>query len=87
VRPRVASTVTGKRLVAYRRVLLQAHESRDLEFRVPVRELATLDPQNRWKTEPGVFEVWLGTSSRGGLGGKVEVVTQARAAARNAVSP
>jgi hypothetical protein len=68
-------------------LLLQAHVAGDLVLRLRVRELATLDPQNRWKTEPGVFEVWLGTSSRGGLGGTVEVVPQARAAARNGVSP
>ena len=82
VRPRVASTVTGKRLVAWQRVRLAAHESKTVELRVPASALAILDPQNRWTLEPGVYEVTLGTSSRGGLTGTFELVDKYRVAAR-----
>ena len=87
VRPRVAGTVAGKRLVAYRRVRLEAHESRDIELSVPARALATLDAQNRWTLAPGIYEVTLGTSSRGGLAGTFELVAPARAAARHERTP
>jgi beta-glucosidase len=73
VRPRVAPAVTGKRLVAYKRVHLAAGQSTVVEFQLPVRELATLDPQNRWTVAGGTHEFLLGTSSRGGLAGTVEV--------------
>jgi beta-glucosidase len=74
VRPRVASAVTGKRLVAYRRVHLKGGESRVVEFQLPVKQLAVLDPQDHWKVEPGVYEVTLGTSAAGGLAGTFELV-------------
>src|SRR5689334_12761404 len=72
-RPRVASSVAGKQLIAYRRVHLAAHESRTIEFTLPVRALATLDPQDRWVLEPGTVEITLGTSARGGLTGTFEL--------------
>jgi beta-glucosidase len=80
-RPRVASAVAGKQLIAYRRVRLAAHESRVIEFTLPVRALATLDPQDHWVLEPGTMEITLGTSARGGLTGTFEVATAQRAAA------
>ena len=80
-RPRVASAVAGKQLVAYRRVHLAAHESRIVEFTLPVRALATLDPQDHWVIEPGTMEITLGTSSRGGLAGTFEIEAAPRAAA------
>ena len=86
VRPRVASTVSGKRLVAWQRIHLAAHESKQVELMVPAAALAVLDPQNRWALEPGVFEVWLGTSSRGGLEGSFELVDSHRVAARAGVA-
>ena len=73
IRPRVASAVTGKRLQAYRRVHLAAGESRVVEFTLPAKQLASLDPQNRWTLSPGTYEVSLGTSSRDGLTGTFEV--------------
>jgi beta-glucosidase len=81
-RPRVASAVTGKRLIAYQRVHLAARESRVVEFVLPVSALAIVDSANRWTVEPGIFELSLGTSSRGGLAGAIEVVDAPRAAAR-----
>jgi beta-glucosidase len=81
-RPRVASAVTGKRLIGYQRVHLAARESRVVEFTLPVQALAILDPSNRWTLEPGVFEISLGNSARGGLAGTIEVGDSPRAAAR-----
>jgi beta-glucosidase len=81
-RPRVASAVTGKRLIAYQRVHLGARESRVIEFTLPAKSLAILDPSNRWTVEPGVFEIMLGNSARGGLSGTLEVTDSPRAAAR-----
>src|SRR6185295_15980453 len=40
-RPRVASAVAGKQLIAYRRVHLAAHESRVVEFTLPTSALMT----------------------------------------------
>lgn len=73
VRPRVASAVTGKRLLAYRRVRLKAGESQIVEFKVPAKDLAVLDAQSRWTLQRGVHEVTLGTSAQGGLTGTFEV--------------
>jgi beta-glucosidase len=85
-RPRVASTVNGKRLAAYRRVHLAARESRIIEFTLPASALAILDAEDRWVLEPGSFEITLGTSSRGGLTGTIELVDAERAAARPVAS-
>jgi beta-glucosidase len=86
VRPRIASSVAGRRLVAYQRVHLAANESRVIEFKVPASRLAVLGPDNRRVLQPGVQEVTLGTSSLGGLEGTVEVAAE-RAAARNLAAP
>jgi beta-glucosidase len=67
IRPRVATAVTGKRLVAYRRVHLAAGESRVIEFALPAKSLAVLDAQDRWTLQKGIHEVTLGTSASGGL--------------------
>jgi beta-glucosidase len=80
-RPRVASAVAGKQLIAWRRVHLAAHESRLVEFTLPASALATLDPQDRWVLEPGTVEITLGTSARGGLAGTFELDGTPRAAA------
>jgi len=87
VRPRVASTVSGKRLVAYRRVHLGAGETRTIEFAVPAGRLAVLDSGNRWTPAPGTWEVTLGNSARGGLSGTFELANSVRAALRNTTRP
>jgi hypothetical protein len=53
-----------------------------VEFALPVSALAIVDSANRWTVEPGIFELSLGTSSRGGLAGTIEVVDAARVATR-----
>ena len=84
LRPRVGSTVNGKRLAAYRREHLAAHESRLVEFALPARELAVLGADDRWVLEPGVFEVTLGNSASGGLTGTFELLAAPATAPRNA---
>jgi beta-glucosidase len=86
-RPRVASAVAGKQLIAYRRVHLKAGESRSIEFTLPASALATLDPHDRWVIEPGTFEITLGTSARGGLGGTLELAVAPRAAPGQHATP
>jgi len=73
IRPRTASAVTGKRLVAYRRVHLKGGESRVVEFQLPTSKLAVLDSQDRWTVEHGTYEVTLGTSAQDGLSGTFEL--------------
>ncbi len=73
VRPRVSGSVSGKKLVAYRRVHVAARQSAAVEFNVPAQQLAVLDAQDRWVIEPGAYEVLLGTSSQHGLAGTFEV--------------
>ena len=87
VRPRVATAVAGKRLAAYQRVHLAARESRVVEFAVPASKLAVLGPDNRWQLEPGIYEVTVGTSARGGLEGTFELATTARVAADRVAAP
>jgi beta-glucosidase len=86
VRPRVASAVTGKRLIAYRRVHVAAGQSQIVEFSLPASSLAVLDPDNRWVLQPGVYEVLLGASSAAGLSGTFTVEDTAKVALRTASS-
>jgi beta-glucosidase len=77
VRPRVASSVQGKRLVAYRRVHLRAGESKVVEFTMPVRELELIGPDNTPVLERGVYEVQLGVDSSQGLNGTFTIANAA----------
>jgi len=87
IRPRVAAAVAGKRLTAYRRVHLAARESRVVEFAIPASQLALLGPDNRWQVTPGIYEVTVGTSARGGIEGTFELTAAARVAARYIAVP
>ena len=87
VRPRVASSVTGKKLVAYRRVHLAAHESQIVELTVPASALSIMGPDDRWRLESGTYEVLLGTSSRDGLAGTFELADAARVATTATTHP
>jgi len=86
IRPRVASAVTGKRLLAYRRVHLAAGASAVVEFSLPASALAVLDAQNRWTLAAGVYEVLLGASSSGEISGTFTVADTANVALRTAAS-
>lgn len=69
IRPRVASSVTGKRLQGYRRVHVAAGQSVVVEFRLPASQLAIYDPLGHRVVEPGVYEVQVGADSTHGLTG------------------
>jgi beta-glucosidase len=83
-RPQVARSVTGKRLIAYRRVPVRKGESIAVEFRLTSAALAALDPDNRWTLFPGRHELLVGGSSAQGLSGTLTVVDLPRAARRTA---
>ena len=52
-------------LAAFRRVKLDAGESRSLTLRVPARRLAVFDDaRGRWRVAPGEYLIELGTSAR-----------------------
>jgi beta-glucosidase len=85
LRPRVSSSVAGKRLAAYQRVQLAARETRVVEFVLPAQQLSVLGPDDRWQPAPGTWEVTVGTSASGGLQGTFELENTARAASRNAI--
>ena len=84
IRPRVASTVNGKRLAAYRRVHIAAGATELVEFKLPAKSLAVLDPQNHWTVESGVYEVFLGASSSGEISGTFVLDAAAKVALRTA---
>jgi beta-glucosidase len=73
LRPKVSSTVTGKKLAAYRRVHLAAGQSTVVEFALRPHDLAVLDPQNRWNVMPGKYELHVGPSSADGIRGEFSV--------------
>lgn len=53
-------TPAMKRLRGFEKIELRPGERRTVSFRVPVRELAFVGPDNRWVVEPGEFEVQVG---------------------------
>jgi beta-glucosidase len=83
-RPQVARSVTGKRLIAYRRVPVRKGESISVEFRLPATALATLDPENHWTLSPARYELLVGGSSAQGIVGTLAVVDMPRALRRTA---
>jgi beta-glucosidase len=83
-RPLVARSVTGKKLIAYRRVPVRKGESVAVEFRLPASALATLDPDNRWTLMPGRYEFLVGGDSSQGLTGALTMVDLPRAVRRAA---
>lgn len=83
-RPLVASAVSGKRLIAYRRVPVRKGETVTVEFRLPSSSLAVLDPQNRWTLMPGRHEFLVGGDSATGLSGVSTLVDTPRAIKRTA---
>ncbi len=69
IKPRVASTVTARRLQGYRRVHLAAGQSTVVTFEVPARNLAIHGPDDRMVVAPGIYDVMVGTDSARGLTG------------------
>jgi len=52
-----------KQLRAFRRVRLVPGEVTEITFRLTRKDLAILDKDMKWKTEPGTFDVMVGSSS------------------------
>lgn len=73
LRPLVSSSVTGKKLVAYRRVSVEPGQATSVEFTLPARDLAVLDPHDRWVVMSGKYEIWVGNSSADGVKGEFSV--------------
>jgi beta-glucosidase len=66
------STVTRpvRALKGFRRIHLEPGETRTVEFELTPEHLALLDADMRWRVEPGLFEVMVGSSSE-----RLETVT------------
>jgi beta-glucosidase len=71
----VASTVTRpvRELKGFTRVSLEPGALREVEFVLTSAELGMYDRNMRFVVEPGVFKVWVGNSSEGGLEGSFTV--------------
>ncbi len=86
----VAASVTRpvKELKGFQKVLLKAGEKRTLEFTLTPKELTFLDRNLKPTIETGEFQVFVGTSSDGGLQTSFEVVNKisARPTAQNIVN-
>ena len=83
-RPQVARSVTGKRLIAYRRVPVRKGESVAVEFKLTSAALASLDPDNHWTLFPGRYDLSVGGGSTQGLAGSLTVVDTPRALRKTA---
>ena len=71
----VASTVTRpvRELKGFTRVAVAPRQTRQVEFLLTPAELGFYDREMRFMVEPGVFKVWVGNSSEGGLEGSFTV--------------
>ena len=75
VRDEVASVTRPVReLKAFQRVRLAAGESRTIELRVAVRDLAFWGPSRTWVVEPGTFRLYVGPNSAEGLEAAFQVI-------------
>lgn len=72
IHDRVASrTRPIRELKKMERVTLEAGESRTVRFTLARDDLRFVGQGNRWIAEPGVFDIWVGQSSQGGLHGQI----------------
>lgn len=64
IRDKVASiTRPVKELRAFKKVLLEPGQTRDLQFMLSEKDFAFLDQNLLWRVEPGEFEIMVGNSS------------------------
>jgi len=72
---RVSGSVTRpvRELKGFRRVALKPGEKKEVSFRLGPQELGFYGADMRWSVEPGEVEVFVGTSSVGGLAGRFSV--------------
>lgn len=62
-----SSTRPVRELKGFTRVTLKPGETKPVKFTLSSRDLGFFGPRMKFITEPGLFKVWLGTSSEGGL--------------------
>jgi beta-glucosidase len=65
-----------RELRGFERVTLKPGETRTLRFTLTPNDLGSYDPKMKFVLEPGVFKVFIGTSSVGGLESDFEVVAK-----------
>lgn len=63
-----------KQLKDFKKITLDAGESAQADFKLPVAELAFLDENLQPVIEPGDFKVWIAPHSQSGLEGQFEVI-------------
>ena len=62
-----------KELKGFKRMTLNAGQSMTAEFTLKASDLAFWNDAMEFKPEPGMFHVWVGTSSAEGLRGELEL--------------
>ena len=62
-----------KELKGFERVTLQPGESKTVRFEVPACKLGFHGLDNKYKVEPGAFQVWIGPHALTGLEGSFEI--------------
>jgi beta-glucosidase len=55
-----------RELKGFQKVLLQPGESRDVEFKLPARDLGCYDTKSNWLVEPGKYQIWISSDSVSG---------------------
>ena len=77
VRDLVASmTRPVREMKAFERIELDAGESREVRFAVPVQNLGFFDSEMNYVVEPGKFKLWIGPSSVDGLETEFEIIAE-----------
>jgi beta-glucosidase len=68
MREDVSSVETPRRsLEGFSRIHLKPQETRTITFRIPQKQLAVWNAEDRWAVEPGSYTVWAGGSSLASL--------------------
>lgn len=71
VRENVSPVETPRRsLAGFLRIHLVPGQTKTVAFRIPQKQLAIWDVNDKWKIEPGVYTVWAGDSSTAKLSGE-----------------
>jgi beta-glucosidase len=63
-----------RELKGLRKIFLEAGQSRDVSFDLPVRDLGYYDAGGHWLVEPGKYQVWISQDSASGDPAGFEVV-------------
>jgi beta-glucosidase len=76
IHDRAASVVRPvKELKGFEKYMLKANESKTISFTLTDKELGFFSTDGIFKVEPGMFDVWVGTSSEASLAGKFELTS------------